>query len=152
MLLTPVYPLPLPLLQPPLALISLYVDMLCFFLGVRTLSLNDNFLIFYLGCFCPITNVSWCNTTVWNHIAKDITPLIDWGRQVEKGSVRWYALKGWERAIVNQTNTGTVPRSTLGMFPSDGMEHVWDFLSTWIPSWTELISGCCQWGIYCGLG
>ena len=32
----------------------------------------------------------------------------------ERGSARWSSLKGQERAIVNQTNIGTVSKATLG--------------------------------------
>ena len=35
-------------------------------------------------------------------------------RVVERGSARWSSLKGRERAIVNQTNIGTVSKATLG--------------------------------------
>ena len=35
-------------------------------------------------------------------------------RGVERGSARWSSLKGRERAIVNQTNVGTVSEATLG--------------------------------------
>ena len=48
-------------------------------------------------------------------------------RGVERGSARRSSLKGQEKAIVNQTNTGTV--STLGSRPKDGVERVWAFPS-----------------------
>ena len=35
-------------------------------------------------------------------------------RGVERGSTAWSSLKGWERATVNQTNSGTVSKATLG--------------------------------------
>ena len=39
---------------------------------------------------------------------------------VERGSARWYSLKGRERAIVNQTNIGTIAKATLGKLLRDG--------------------------------
>ena len=44
-------------------------------------------------------------------------------RGVERGSARRSSLKGRERAIVNQTNSGTVSKTTLGKFLRDGVEH-----------------------------
>ena len=38
------------------------------------------------------------------------------------------------RAIVNQTNIGTVSKATLGKPLRDGVERIWAFLSTYIPS------------------
>ena len=43
-------------------------------------------------------------------------------RGVERGSARRSSLKGRERAIVNQTNTGTVSKATLGKLLRDGVE------------------------------
>ena len=53
-------------------------------------------------------------------------------RGVERGiSARRSSLKGRERAIVNQTNTGTVSTATLGKVLRDGVERIiWAFLST----------------------
>ena len=59
-------------------------------------------------------------------------------RGVERGSARRSSLKGRERAIVNQTNIGTVSKVTLGKRLRDGVERIWAFPSTEIPSWTEL--------------
>ena len=50
-------------------------------------------------------------------------------RGVERGSARWSSLKGRERAIVSQTNNGTVWKATLGKRLSDGLEHIWVFPS-----------------------
>ena len=46
---------------------------------------------------------------------------------IERGSARLSSLKGRERAIVNQTKTGTVSKATLGKLLSDGMECIWAF-------------------------
>ena len=53
-------------------------------------------------------------------------------RDVERGSARRSSLKGRERAIVNQTNVGTVSKATLGKLMRDGVEHIWAFLSAYI--------------------
>ena len=61
-------------------------------------------------------------------------------RGTERESVRWSSLKGWERAIVNQTNIGTISKSTQGKLLRDGVEHTWAFsecIDT-ILNWTEL--------------
>ena len=50
-------------------------------------------------------------------------------RGVERGSARRSSLKGRERAIVNQTNIGTVSKATLGKLLRDGMERIWAFPS-----------------------
>ena len=50
-------------------------------------------------------------------------------RGVERGSARQSALKGRERDIVNQTNTATVSKATLGKLLRDGVERIWAFLS-----------------------
>ena len=50
-------------------------------------------------------------------------------RGVERGSARRCSLKGRERAIVNQTNTGTVSKATLGKRLRDGVERIWAFSS-----------------------
>ena len=50
-------------------------------------------------------------------------------RGVERGSARRSSLKGRERAIVNQTNTGTVSKATLGKLLTDGVERIWAFSS-----------------------
>ena len=49
-------------------------------------------------------------------------------RGVERGSARRYSLKGRERAIVHQTNTGSVSKATLGKLLRDGIERLWAFL------------------------
>ena len=43
---------------------------------------------------------------------------------VEKGSARRSSLKGRERAIVNQTNVGTVSKATLEKRLTDGAERI----------------------------
>ena len=46
---------------------------------------------------------------------------------VERGSARRISLKERERAIVNQTNIGTVSKGALGKLLRDGVERVWAF-------------------------
>ena len=61
------------------------------------------------------------------HKAKDITQAIVWRieRGVERGlSARRSSLKGREKAIVNQTNIGTVSWATLGKLLRDGVERI----------------------------
>ena len=70
--------------------------------------------------------------TTCGHEAKDITPSTAWRR------ARQYSLKGLERAIINQSNTGTVSKTTLGKLLRDGVERICAFPSSQIPSWTEL--------------
>ena len=41
-----------------------------------------------------------------------------------------YCFDEIQRAIVNQMNTGTVSKATLGKLLRDGVEHIWAFLST----------------------
>ena len=50
-------------------------------------------------------------------------------RDVERGSARGSSLTGRERAIVNQTNIGTVSKATLGKLLRDGVERIWAFQS-----------------------
>ena len=50
-------------------------------------------------------------------------------RGVERGSARRSSFKGRERVIVNQTNTGTVSKVTLGKLLRDGEERIWAFPS-----------------------
>ena len=59
-------------------------------------------------------------------------------RGVERGSARRSSLKGRERAIVNQTNVGTVSKATLGKLLRDGVERIWVFPIAQIPPGTEL--------------
>ena len=41
-------------------------------------------------------------------------------RGMERGSTQWSSLKGWERAIVNQMNIGTVSKATSGTLLREG--------------------------------
>ena len=50
-------------------------------------------------------------------------------RGVERGSTRRSSLKGRERAIVNQTNIGTVSTATLRKLLRDEVERIWAFPS-----------------------
>ena len=56
----------------------------------------------------------------------------------KRRSARRSSLNGRERAIVNQTNIGTVSKAMLGNLLRDGVERIWAFPSAYIPSWTEL--------------
>ena len=55
-------------------------------------------------------------------------------RGVEKRSGRHSTLQGRERSVFNQTNIGTVSRTTLGRLLRDGAERVWAFPSATMPS------------------
>ena len=55
-------------------------------------------------------------------------------RGVEKGGGRHSTLLGRERSVFNQVNIGTVLRATLGRLLRDGVEHVWAFPSSTMPS------------------
>ena len=49
-------------------------------------------------------------------------------RGMKRGSAKRSSLKGRERAIVNQTNTGTVSKATLEKLLTDGVaERIWVF-------------------------
>ena len=50
-------------------------------------------------------------------------------RGVERGSAQRSSLRERERAIVNQTNIGTVSKATLGKSLRDGVERIWASLS-----------------------
>ena len=50
-------------------------------------------------------------------------------RGVERGSAGRSSLNGRERAIVNQTNMGTVSKATLRKLLRDGVERIWAFPS-----------------------
>ena len=45
-------------------------------------------------------------------------------RGVERGSAGRSSLKGRKRAIVSQTNIGTVSNAALGKLPRDGVERI----------------------------
>ena len=45
-------------------------------------------------------------------------------RGVERGSARRSSLKGRERAVVNQTNIGTVSKATFGKLLRDVVERI----------------------------
>ena len=51
-------------------------------------------------------------------------------RGVDRESVRRSSLKGRERAIVNQTNVGTVSKATLRKFLRDEVGRIWAYPST----------------------
>ena len=60
---------------------------------------------------------------------------------VERGSARRSSLKGRERAVVSQTNNGTVSKATLGKLLRHGMERIWSFFLERIDTvlnWSEL--------------
>ena len=55
-------------------------------------------------------------------------------RDEERGSARRSSLKGRERAIVNQTNIGSVSKAVLGTLLGEWVELSWAFPSAEIPS------------------
>ena len=55
-------------------------------------------------------------------------------RGVERGSARRSSFKGRGRAIVSQTNIGSVSKATLGKLLGEGVELSWAFPSAQIPS------------------
>ena len=55
-------------------------------------------------------------------------------RGVERGTAQRSSLKGRERAIFSQTNTGTVSKATLGKLHRDGVRAI---PSAYTPPWTE---------------
>ena len=55
-------------------------------------------------------------------------------RGVKRRSARRSSLKGRERAIVNQTNIGTVSKATLEKHLRDMVERIWASPSAEIPS------------------
>ena len=71
--------------------------------------------------------------------AKGIISSIAWRRERERererergaetGSARRSSLNGRERAIVSQTNIGTVSKAALGKRLGDSVERTWAFLS-----------------------
>ena len=54
-------------------------------------------------------------------------------RGVEIGSGRRSTLRGRDRAIVNQTDIGTVSKGTMEKLLRDGVGCVWAFPTAWIP-------------------
>ena len=52
------------------------------------------------------------------------------GRGVERGSARRSSLKGRERVIVSQMNSGTISKATFGKLLRDGVECIWAFPNT----------------------
>ena len=82
------------------------------------------------ACFSEDLKCWAASDTTCVHKAKGITPLITWRREAWKEeSVSRSSLKGRERAIVNQTNIGTVSKAMLGMLVRDGVDRIWAFPS-----------------------
>ena len=52
------------------------------------------------------------------------------GRLEERGVERRSSLKGRERVIVSQTNSGTISKATFGKLMRDGVECIWAFPNT----------------------
>ena len=73
------------------------------------------------------------NTTC-GHKSKDITPSIAWKTGVERGSAWQSSLKGREKAILSQTNIGTVSKAAMGKPLRDGVERIWYHLEL---NWTN---------------
>ena len=63
-------------------------------------------------------------------------------RGAERGSARRSSFNGRERAIVSQTNIGTVSKATFGKFLRDGLERIYGLFREQIDhlelNWTEL--------------
>ena len=51
-------------------------------------------------------------------------------RDVVRGSTQQSSLKGQERPIISQTDTGTVTKAAMETLMVGRMEHVWAFLNT----------------------
>ena len=67
--------------------------------------------------------------TCCGHKARDTTSSHLEERGVERGSARLSSLTGRERAIVGQTNIGTVSKATFGKLLWDKVERIWTFPS-----------------------
>ena len=79
--------------------------------------------------------------TTCGHKAKDITPSVAWRREARKEeALDDLPVKGRERAVVNQTNIGTVSKATLGKLLRRGGAHMGfsQRIDTTL-NWTELI-------------
>ena len=77
---------------------------------------------------------------LWLHSHFVGRPLrVGFKKKKKKKNARRSSLTGRERAIVSQTNIGTIWKATLGKILSDWVERIiWPFPSAQIPSWTEL--------------
>ena len=81
--------------------------------------------------------------TTCGHKVNHITPSIAWRREASKEEALddLQSLKEQERAIVNQTNIGTVSKGTLGKLLTDGLERICAFPSAdTILNWIEMNS------------
>ena len=67
-----------------------------------------------------------------NNLYVDIDRLEE--RGAERGSARQSSSKGRQRAIVNQTNIGTISKATLKKLLRGGVELIWAFPSAEMPS------------------
>ena len=65
-------------------------------------------------------------------------------RGAERGSARQSSLKGRERAIVSQTNIGTVSKAALGKLLRDGVERIKTILN-----WTTVLMSTTIWQTKC---
>ena len=91
--------------------------------------------IIWLFPYPSCVSAPFCLSYRWRHTIDRLEE-----RGLEPGSARRSSLKGRERAIVNQTNTGTVSKATLQKLPRDGLGRKITCLSVLIPSWTAIIS------------
>ena len=64
---------------------------------------------------------------------------------MERGSTRRPTLKSWERAIINQTNIGTVSKATLRKLLRDGVECVWWYGLFWVQRYHLKLNWERQW-------
>ena len=74
-------------------------------------------------------------------------------RGAERRNARYSSLKGWEIAIVSQTNIGTISKAMLGKLQRDGVERIWAF---WVHrhhlelNWTQSLASSWQrFGFFC---
>ena len=109
------------------------VNFRCFFLKVFFTSLQmmvcavdvSGVSKFYLND-CPFAcGIVFHNLRAQNQGHHTIDRLEE--RGVEGKSARRSSFKGRERAIVNQTNIGTVSKATMGKLLREGVERIWVF-------------------------
>ena len=84
--------------------------------------------------------------TYWTSTGQITTALITWRKEKWRDKVaktpcsevdQNSTLRGPEWSLFSCTNIGTIWRATLGRLLRDGVERVWAFLITTMPSWAE---------------
>ena len=87
-------------------------------------------------------NDSHCPGKILHNLSEETTPpAVLEERGMERGSARHSSLKDTKRAIINQTNTGTLSKAIR-----DGVECISAFPSVQIPSWSNQKATTYQWG------